>query len=103
MAGRQARVKATASAARLSRVAQSRLPKLGPSCMSARWFENLVYLVLRRKTADISYWKGKAVAWGLPKARHEDALEAFYRQFPHANEAILATPDSFDELADREL
>lgn len=82
-------------------------------------FENLVYLLLRRKTADISYWKGKGevdfvvntndgivpiqVTYGPPQPRHDDALEEFYRQFPHASEAIYVTPDSLDELLDRRL
>lgn len=77
-------------------------------------FENLVYLELRRKTTDISYWKGKGevdfvvntpqgatpiqVTYGEPKPRHDDALEAFYQQFPHANEAIYVTPDTFEEF-----
>lgn len=78
-------------------------------------FENQVYLLLRRKASDICYWKGKGevdfvvttdrgvtpvqVTWGDPRPRHEDALEAFYQQFPHANEAVYATPESFGELA----
>lgn len=77
-------------------------------------FENLVYLVLRSKTADISYWKGKGevdfvvntpqgatpiqVTYGEPKLRHDEALEAFYQQFPHANEAIYVTPDTFEDF-----
>lgn len=77
-------------------------------------FENLVYLLLRRKTADISYWKGKGevdfvlntrqgitpiqVTYGEPKQRHADALEEFFQQFPQANEAIYVTPNSFAEL-----
>ncbi len=79
-------------------------------------FENLVYLALRRKTADISYWKGKGevdfvvnttagvtpiqVTYGEPQRRHDDALEEFFHQFPHANEAVYVTPESFDELLD---
>jgi len=75
-------------------------------------FENLVYLMLRRQTTDISYWKGKGevdfvvntpngatpvqVTYGEPQPRHGDALEAFYQQFPHANEAVYVTPDSFE-------
>lgn len=43
------------------------------------------------------------VTYGEPKLRHDEALEAFYQQFPHANEAIDVTPDTFDDLADREL
>lgn len=82
-------------------------------------FENLVYLVLRRKAVDIAYWKGHGevdfvvntlngvtpiqVTFGDPLPRHEDALEAFYRQFPQANEAIFVTPDSFEDLFAREL
>lgn len=79
-------------------------------------FENLVYLALRRKTADISYWKGKGevdfvvnttagvtpiqVTYGEPQRRHDDALEEFFHHFPHANEAVYVTPESFDELLD---
>jgi len=82
-------------------------------------FENAVYLALRRKTSDISYWKGKGevdfvvtgtrgvtpiqVSYGPPLARHEQALQEFYGQFPHANEAIVVTPDSFSELATMEI
>ena len=77
-------------------------------------FENLVYLMLRRRTADISYWKGTGevdfvvngehgvtpvqVTYGEPQPRHHDALEEFYQNFPHANEAVYVTPDSLDEL-----
>ncbi|WP_459938472.1 ATP-binding protein [Desulfonatronum parangueonense] len=77
-------------------------------------FENLVYLTLRRKTTDISYWKGKGevdfvvnttngitpiqVTYSEPQQRHDDALAEFYGQFPHANEAIYVSPESFDEL-----
>ena len=77
-------------------------------------FENLVYLMLRRRTADISYWKGKGevdfvvngergvtpvqVTYGEPQSRHHDALEEFYQHFPHANEAVYVTPDSLDEV-----
>lgn len=78
-------------------------------------FENLVFLMLRRKTADICYWKGKGevdfvvnsttgvtpiqVTFGEPQPRHDDALEEFFRHFPHANEAVYVTPDSFSEFA----
>jgi uncharacterized protein len=77
-------------------------------------FENLVYLILRRKTADISYWKGQGevdfvinspagitpiqVTYGEPQHRHDNALEEFYRHFPHANEAVYVTPKSIDVL-----
>ena len=82
-------------------------------------FENLVYLALRRKTADISYWKGKGevdfvvntkdgvtpiqVTYDAPQQRHDDALEEFYRDFPQANEAVFVTPESFEELLDMRL
>jgi uncharacterized protein len=86
---------------------------------SGKDFENLVYLSLRRKTADICYWKGKGevdfvvstgngitpiqVTFNQPKKRHDDALEGFFSQFPHANEAIYVTPSSFVELTEMEL
>lgn len=82
-------------------------------------FENLVYLLLRRKTREVYYWKGKGevdfvistpagitpiqVTWGEPLNRHEDALEEFYQHFPHANEALFVTPDSFLALAESQL
>ena len=75
-------------------------------------FENLVYLVLRRTTAEISYWKGKSevdfvvntqrgvtpiqVTYGEPQPRHEEALDEFFQQFPYANDPIYVTPDTFD-------
>ena len=77
-------------------------------------FENLVYLALRRNTEDICYWKGKGevdfvittprgvtpiqVTWDDPLPRHEDAVEEFYQQFPHANEALYVTRHNFDSL-----
>ena len=77
-------------------------------------FENLVYLSLRSKTKDISYWRDKGevdfvvqtnsgitpiqVTVGEPQARHQDALAEFYRKFPHANEALFITPDSFEQI-----
>jgi predicted AAA+ superfamily ATPase len=80
-------------------------------------FENLVYLVLRRKTNDICYWRGKGevdfvvntdkgitpiqVTYSEPQSRHDDALEEFFQQFPHANEAIYVTPEFFAALEDR--
>ena len=77
-------------------------------------FENLVYLSLRAKTKDIAYWRDKGevdfvvqtdrgitpiqVTVGEPQARHEDALAEFYKKFPHANEALFVTPDSFEQI-----
>lgn len=82
-------------------------------------FENLVYLMLRKKTRDIYYWKGKGevdfvvnsgsgvtpvqVTFGQPHKRHDDALQEFFSHFPHANEAIYVTPDSFDEFTQMKL
>ena len=79
-------------------------------------FENLVYLLLRRRADSISYWKGRGevdfvvngengvtpiqVTYGEPQARHFEALEEFYQHFPHANEAVFVTADSLDELSD---
>lgn len=77
-------------------------------------FENLVYLSLRAKTKDIAYWRDKGevdfvvqtdrgitpiqVTVGEPQARHQDALAEFYKKFPHANEALFITPDSFEQI-----
>ena len=77
-------------------------------------FENLVYLTLRQKTTEVFYWRGDGevdfvvqtasgitpiqVTIGEPKARHEDAIANFYKQFPGANEAMFITPESFDQL-----
>ena len=82
-------------------------------------FENLVYLSLRQKTPDICYWKGKGevdfvvstdkgvtpiqVSFGQPQKRHDEALEEFFSHFPHANEAVYVTPDSFIELTEMDL
>ena len=73
-----------------------------------------MYLSLRSKTRDISYWRDKGevdfvvqtdsgitpiqVTVEEPLARHGDALAEFYRKFPHANEASLITPDSFEQI-----
>ncbi len=78
--------------------------------------ENLVYLALRQKTADICYWKGKGevdfvvtgvrgttpiqVSMGEPQPRHHEALEEFYREFPHANEALFVTPETVSAFVD---
>ncbi|TCO75505.1 ATP-binding protein [Chromatocurvus halotolerans] len=86
---------------------------------SGKDFENLVYLVLRRSSADISYWKGRRevdfvvntprgvtpiqVTYGEPKPRHEEALEEFFQHFPHANEAVFVTPETFDAFTALEL
>jgi predicted AAA+ superfamily ATPase len=82
-------------------------------------FENLVYLTLRRKARHVCYWRGKGevdfvvntksgvtplqVSYGPPKERHETALQEFYAAFPHANEAIFVTPESYPELLEMEI
>lgn len=82
-------------------------------------FENLVFLLLRRKTSEISYWRGKGevdfvvnsatgaipiqVTYGEPQQRHEDSLAEFYQAFPHANEAIMVTPETLSQLDRLEL
>ena len=38
------------------------------------------------------------VTIGEPQARQEDELAEFYRKFPHANEALCITPDSFEQI-----
>lgn len=86
---------------------------------SGKDFENLVYLSLRRKSVDICYWKEKGevdfvvstdngvtpiqVTCNQPQKRHDDALEEFFSHFPHANEAIYVTPDTFTKLAEMDL
>ena len=73
-----------------------------------------MYLSLRAKTKDIAYWRGNGevdfvvqtdrgitpiqVTVGKTQARHEDALADFYTKFPHANEALFVTPDSFEQI-----
>lgn len=82
-------------------------------------FENLVFLLLRRKTSEISYWRGKGevdfvvnsatgaipiqVTYGEPQQRHEDSLAEFYQAFPHANEAMMVTPETLSQLDRLEL
>ena len=82
-------------------------------------FENLVYLVLRRTTADISYWKGRGevdfvvntqrgvtpiqVTYGEPQPRHEEALDEFFQQFPNSSDPIYVTPENFDTFTNIEV
>ncbi|MCP4488336.1 MAG: ATP-binding protein [Gammaproteobacteria bacterium] len=82
-------------------------------------FENLVYLSLRQKATEIYYWRGKGevdfvvntnngvtpiqVTYEKLKPHHEDALMEFYSYFPHANEALIVTPESFIELTGLDL
>ncbi len=82
-------------------------------------FENLVYLTLRKKTTEVFYWRGKAevdfvvntasgvtpiqATFSKPRERHEEGLQEFYEQFPHAREAVYVTPDTFEELTELEL
>lgn len=77
--------------------------------------ECAVHLALRRRFGEVFYWRGAGevdfvvqrgrrvvpyqVSWDGPQPRHERALEAFYEQFPHAEEAVVVTAESFDEVA----
>lgn len=56
---------------------------------------------LRLRHAELSTDRGITpiqVTVGEPQARHEDALDEFYKKFPHANEALFVTPDSFEQI-----
>ena len=71
-------------------------------------------LALRRRHAEVFYWKGKGevdfvtrdgqqivpyqVTWDEPSARHHAALEEFYEHFPTAEEAVFVTRANFEAL-----
>lgn len=76
-------------------------------------FENLVFLDLKRRHREVFYWKGQRevdfvvetpegvqpyqVSWDGIKERHEEALEEFYRAFPHAREPVYVTKETYGE------
>lgn len=76
--------------------------------------ECAVFLALRRRYTDICYWRGDGevdfvvqdgrrvfplqVSLDGIQPRHERALRSFYESFPHADEAVMVTADSFAEL-----
>jgi predicted AAA+ superfamily ATPase len=74
--------------------------------------ECAVFLELRRRHREVFYWRGEGgevdfvvqdegrlvpiqVTLEALEARHERALASFYESFPHAEEAITVTADSF--------
>ncbi len=78
--------------------------------------ECAVHLALRRRYGTVYYWRGGVgkrevdfvvhhegrlvpyqVTWDEPAERHEKALEAFYEQFPQADEALFVTAANFEE------
>jgi uncharacterized protein len=79
--------------------------------------ECAVYVELRRKGIEASYWREKGevdfvaqtsqgivpiqVSWEPPTDRHRRALEEFYETFPQAEEAVFIGPHAFEigELA----
>ncbi|MCA8973435.1 MAG: ATP-binding protein, partial [Planctomycetes bacterium] len=82
--------------------------------------ECATYLLLRRRFAQVFYWRGKGevdfvvstdagatpvqVSWDGARERHDKALEAFYEEHPNAAEAVLVDAETFaaglPELAD---
>lgn len=80
--------------------------------------ECAVQLALRRRYREVCYWRGDGgevdfvvqegrtvrpiqVTWDTPQPRHHTALDAFYEQFPHAEEAWWVTAETFGELEAR--
>lgn len=71
-------------------------------------------LALRKRYGEVFYWRGKGevdfvvregdrivphqVTWSSLEPRHHGALEEFYERFPQADEAVLVTAESFDEM-----
>lgn len=76
--------------------------------------ECAVYLSLRRKFGEVSYWRGRGevdfvvlrdgkplpvqVAWKGPEPRHEKALEEFYGEHAGAQEALFVTASTFEDF-----
>jgi hypothetical protein len=83
-------------------------------------FECAVYLLLRRRFGAVQYWRGRGevdfvverrgkvvpvqVSWQGAAERHRHALDEFHETHPHADEAVIVTPESFErgvpDLAD---
>lgn len=73
--------------------------------------ECAVAVALRRRYQTVSYWRGTGevdfivqdgrrvipfqVTLDAPQPRHERGLLSFYEQFPHADEAVFVTLDTF--------
>ena len=74
--------------------------------------ECAVHLALRRRFGQVYYWREAGevdfvvldggrirpvqVTWDGPVERHHQALQAFYEQYPHAEEAEVVTAASFE-------
>lgn len=76
--------------------------------------ECAVHLALRRRFGpNVYYWRGRGevdfvvsaegrvvplqVTWDAPEERHHAALDAFYEEFPQAEEAVFVTAATFEE------
>ncbi len=86
------------------------------SSNKGKLLEVAVYLALRQQGHEPCYWReggevdfviGQGtsvrpiqVTWDAPANRHEDALEAFYSRFPHAEEAVIITRHNFEQIHD---
>lgn len=76
--------------------------------------EMAVFLFLRRKYRDLSYWRGKGevdfvirdggaitpwqVSWDGMKPRHERAVKEFQAEFPQANPVVVVTRENAEEV-----
>ncbi|MBW2529450.1 MAG: ATP-binding protein [Deltaproteobacteria bacterium] len=76
--------------------------------------ECATHLALRKRHGEVFYWRGKGevdfvvregdrivphqVTWSSLEPRHHAALEEFYERFPQADEAVVVTAESFDEM-----
>jgi hypothetical protein len=74
--------------------------------------ECATYLLLRSRFPEVWYWRGDGeidfvverdgdaipiqVSWEAPTERHHRALDAFYREHPHAGEAVFVSPEAFE-------
>ena len=80
--------------------------------------ECAVHLALRRRFGPtIFYWRGRGevdfvvhaegrivpvqVTWATPEERHHAALDAFYEEFPQAEEAVFVTAKTFETSLSR--
>jgi len=75
-------------------------------------FECAAFLLLRRRFRTVHYWRGQGevdfvvehdgkavpvqVSWTGPSERHLSALDEFHAAHPHAAEAVMITPESFE-------
>ena len=77
-----------------------------------KMLECATHLALRRRYGQVSYYRDRGeidfvvhhegrilpvqVSWEGPAERHHRALEDFYERFPHAEEAVFVTAESFE-------